>query len=119
VEGEKVWQAAQRQGCRSLGEIDVVNIIFGDEKDALCFKKPELAIDLKANTYVARGTPERKPISEVLQDMISNLDLSKYKKDKDENDLGEDLGNVDFANPTPSAPPTANEEPKVEPDQAN
>jgi nascent polypeptide-associated complex subunit beta len=115
AEGEKVWQAALRQGCRNLGDVDSITMILDGQTDALSFKKAELAMDMKANTYVIKGTPEKKPLADVVQDMFANIDMSKFKKDKDENDLGDDIENVDFANPDAAAPPPTNEAAAEEP----
>lgn len=100
-EGEKIWAVANRLGCREFGELDTASIIFEKAEDALAFSKPELAIDMRSNTYVLKGTPEKKPIVEVLTDLITKMDLSKFAKGSEENkedDLGVDTDNVDFAN---------------------
>ncbi|OHS98242.1 hypothetical protein TRFO_35399 [Tritrichomonas foetus] len=48
------------------------------------------------------GTPEKKKMVDVITDLISNMDFSKFKKDagdNKENDLGEVPENVDFSKP--------------------
>lgn len=97
-EGEKLWMACARQGCREFGELDTASIILKDSEDALAFTKPELAFNMHANTYVLKGTPAKKPLAEVFQDLISAMDLSKFAPKKGEE--GDDLGvseDVNFA----------------------
>ena len=97
-EGEKLWVAAQRAGCRDIGEIDSASMIIAGREQALYFSKPELAVDMKANTYVIHGKPQDKPIVEVLTDLLSGIDLSKGKKaEEGKEDLGDIPENVDFS----------------------
>ena len=89
--------ACARQGCREFGELDTASIILKDAEDALAFTKPELAFNMHANTYVLKGTAEKKPVAEVFTDLLSSLDLSKFAKKAEE---GDDLGvseDVNFA----------------------
>lgn len=101
-EGDKVWLAAQRLGCRDIGEIDTASMIIAGEKEALSFAKPSLAIDMRANTYVLHGKAEKKPISEVFTEMLSGIDFSKFGGDKKDDELG-DVENVDFSKPEEEA----------------
>lgn len=104
-EADKVWLAAQRQGCRDIGEIDDATMILA-QNDSLSFTKPELAIDMRANTYVLRGKPEKKPVSEILQDLLSGIDLSKFggkAGEEKKEELG-DVANVDFSKPEEAQP---------------
>ena len=87
-EGEKLWMACARQGCREFGPLDTASIILKDATDALAFKQPELAFNMHANTYVLKGTPEQKPIAEVFSDLLSSMDFSKFAKKEDTDDLG-------------------------------
>ena len=97
-EGEKLWLAAQRAGCRDIGEIDTASMIISGRENALSFTKPELAVDMKANTYVLHGKPVDKPIVEVLTDLLAGMDLSKVKKSDDgKEELGDIPQDVDFA----------------------
>lgn len=99
-EADKLWLAAQRAGCRDIGEIDNASIIMAKQDDALSFNKPELALDMRANTYVIRGKAEKKPIAEVFTELIQQV-AAKYPKSKDEekkDELG-DVENVDFTKP--------------------
>ena len=103
-EGQKVWLAAQRMGCREFGEIDSASIIIQGQDEAFSFSKPHLCFNMNANTYCLLGAPEKKKMVEVLTDLISSMDLSKFKKDDSkeddkENDLGEVPENVDFSKP--------------------
>ena len=97
---DKLWLAAQRAGCRDIGQIDSCSMIIKGQEEALGFSKPELALDMRANTYLIRGKAEKKPMSEVFQDLIQGIDLSKFAKDekKEEENLG-DVDNVDFSKP--------------------
>ena len=96
-EADKLWLAAQRAGCRDIGEIDNASMIIAGNEQALSFSKPVLAIDMRANTYVLRGKAEKKPISDVLKDLIQGIDFSKFGKDeKKDDELGE-VENVDFS----------------------
>lgn len=94
-EGQKVWAAAQRLGCRQFGELDSASIIVKDQEDALAFTHPELAIDMRSNTYVLMGTPEKKPLVDVFTDLLGGIDLSKLKQKDGEEAAEDDLGNVD------------------------
>ena len=100
-EGEKLWMTCLRQGCREFGELDTASIILKDSEEALGFTKPELSFNMHANTYVLKGTPEKKPLAEVFTDLLSSMDLSKFTKkaDAEGDDLGEVPENVDFSNP--------------------
>ena len=96
-EADKLWLAAQRAGCRDIGEIDNASMIIAGSEQALSFTKPVLAIDMRANTYVLRGKAEKKPISDVLKDLIQGIDFSKFGKDeKKDEELG-DVEDVDFS----------------------
>ena len=99
-EADKLWLQAQRAGCRDIGEIDSATMIVSGQEQALSFTKPELAIEMRANTYVLRGKHEMKPISEVLQDLISGIDLSKLGKAEgaEDKEIG-DVDGVDFSAP--------------------
>ena len=99
-EGQKVWFAAQRLGCRDIGEIDTAAILVNQE-DALSFSKPSLLINMNAHTYCLMGNPEKKKFVDVLTDFLSSFDFAKSKP-KDEqhaDDLGEIPENVDFSKP--------------------
>jgi nascent polypeptide-associated complex subunit beta len=78
---------------------------LGAQEEALSFDKPELAFDMRANTFVLQGTAVKKPMVEILQDLVSTLDLSKRSKEGEaEPKEGEDddLGvstDVDFSAP--------------------
>lgn len=99
-EADKLWLACQRAGCRDIGEIDSASMIIAGQEQAVSFSKPELAIDMRANTYVLRGKAEKKPITEVLQDLISGIDLSKFgKKDEEKKDELGNVEGVDFSKP--------------------
>ena len=95
-EADKLWLACQRAGCRDIGEIDSASMIVAKQDEALSFTKPELALDMRANTYVLRGKAEKKPVAEVLTELLQGLDFSKFAK-KDES-LG-NVDNVDFSKP--------------------
>jgi nascent polypeptide-associated complex subunit beta len=96
VEGAKLWQAAQRLGCRAFGPLDSASFIFGAQDEALSFDKPELAFDMHANTFVLQGNSVKKPMVEILQDLVSTLDLSKrIKGDVDAEGHGEATGGDD------------------------
>lgn len=95
-EADKLWLACQRAGCRDIGEIDSASMVIAKEDNALSFTKPELAVDMRANTYVLKGKPEKKPVAEVLTELLQGIDFSKLAK-KDES-LG-DVENVDFSKP--------------------
>ncbi|OHT02272.1 hypothetical protein TRFO_30636 [Tritrichomonas foetus] len=47
------------------------------------------------------GQPEKKKMADVITDLISNIDFSKFKKDSGdkENDLGDVPADVDFSKP--------------------
>lgn len=96
--GDKVWLAAQRAGCRDIGEIDSASMILASEgQDAIHFTKPELAIDMRANTYVLHGKAEKKPVVEVLTEMLAGIGADKLKNaPKADEELG-DVDNVDFS----------------------
>jgi nascent polypeptide-associated complex subunit beta len=83
LEGTKVWQAALRSGCRSFGNLDSASFLFSGQDDALSFDKPELAFDMRANTFVLQGNAVKKPMVEILQDLVSTLDFSKRGKETD------------------------------------
>ena len=97
--GIKVWLAAQRLGCREFGELDSASIIIQGSEEAISFQKPELAFNMHANTYVIKGKAEKKPIVEVLTDLISGMDLSGLKKPAEEakDDLGDVPADIDFS----------------------
>jgi nascent polypeptide-associated complex subunit beta len=110
LEGQKVWAAAARLGCRQFGQLDSASMIVDGLDEAYCFTKPELALDMRANTFVLQGVPVKKPISEVLQELLSGLDLGKAKpgqgaeakegeekSDEGADDLGEIPEDIDFA----------------------
>ncbi|EAX97852.1 NAC domain containing protein [Trichomonas vaginalis G3] len=99
-EADKLWLAAQRQGCRDIGGIDGASIIMATKETGLSFTKPELAIDMRANTYVLRGKPEEKPIAELLTELIQGMasNLAKANKDEKKDELG-NVENVDFSKP--------------------
>lgn len=98
AEGEKVWAAAQRLGCHNIGDIDTASIITVGDDQAIAFDHPELAIEMRANTYVLHGEPKKKPIAEVLADMLKGINIPTSGKEGEEaDDLGEEVGDVDFA----------------------
>ena len=100
-EADKLWLAAQRAGCRDIGEIDSTTIMIRGQEEALSFSKPELALDMRANTYVIRGKAEKKPLQDVLPDLLQGLNLQNLVKaddKKEEENLG-DVENVDFSKP--------------------
>jgi nascent polypeptide-associated complex subunit beta len=115
VEGSKLWQAAQRLGCRAFGALDSASFIYGAQEEALSFDKPELAFEMRANTFLLQGTGVKKPMVEILQDLVSTLDLSKRVKgaadgegegDAEAKGDDDDLGvptDVDFAAPSQPA----------------
>lgn len=102
-EGQKVWLQAQRLGCREFGEIDSASIITENKDEAFSFQKPTLAFNMNANTYVLMGQAEKKKVADVITDLISNIDFSKFRKDAPadgaENDLGDVPADVDFSKP--------------------
>ena len=105
-EGQKVWAAALRAGCRNFGELDTATMMFaGEEKEALSFTKPQLALDMRSNTFVLMGKAEKKPMDEVVKDMIASFDFSKLleKKGDDKAEGADDIGDVpedvDFSKP--------------------
>ena len=106
--GLKVWLAAQRLGCREFGELDSASIILQGSEEALSFQKPELAFNMHANTYAIMGKVEKKPIAEVLTDLISSIDLSKIKLPAEEakDDLGDVPEDVDFSKAEEEKPAT-------------
>lgn len=104
-QGQKVWAAALRAGCRNFGELDTASMVIEGQDEALFFTKPQLALDMHSNTFVLQGQPEKKPMSEVLQDLIAGIDFSKFAKkagDK-EGEAADDIGDVpedvDFSKP--------------------
>jgi stalled ribosome alternative rescue factor ArfA len=106
VEGTKLWQAATRLGCRAFGQLDSVSILFHGQDEALSFDKPELLFDMRANTFIIQGTAVKKPMIEVVQELVSSLDLSKLKGTGDSTPVAtpaeDDDGiptDVDFAAP--------------------
>lgn len=107
-EGLKVWQAAQRLGCRQFGELDTASIMVKDQEDTLHFTKPQLALDGRANTYVLMGKPEWKPMVAVLQELLGGIDLSSLKKDDAKDDLGDVPADVDFSKASEEAAPEGN-----------
>lgn len=100
-DGLKVWLAAQRLGCRDFGELDSVSMIIQGSDDALYFKQPELAFDMRANTYVVMGKAEKKTITEVLTDLISGMNfggnIKKAEGENKEDELGDVPADVDFS----------------------
>ena len=119
--GLKVWLAAQRLGCREFGELDSASIILQGSDEALSFQKPELAFNMHANTYAIMGKVEKKPIVEVLTDLISSIDLSGLKKSAEEakDDLGDVPADIDFSKteeekPAEEAKPSNEEKPATE-----
>jgi hypothetical protein len=93
IEGAKLWQAAQRLGCRTVGALDSASFLFGDREDGLSFSKPELICDMRANTFIIQGNAVKKPMVEIFQDLLSTLDFSKgaaaeEAKPAEEDDLG-------------------------------
>ena len=92
---DKLWLAAQRAGCRDIGQIDNASIVIASDNDAISFTKPELALDMRANTYILKGKPEKKPMAEVLTEMIQNIAGGKLTKAADEAQPADDLGNTD------------------------
>lgn len=106
-QGQKVWQAALRAGCRNFGDLDSAAMLFGNDEEALHFAKPELALDMRSNTFVLMGKPEKKSVSEVFTDFLSSFDFSKLakaekKEGEEKDDLGDVPENVDFAKPEES-----------------
>ena len=120
LEAQKIWAAAQRLINNRIFQLDLC-LMIGDLKDndALSFNKPELLCDQRANTYIIHGKPEKKPMTEVFQDLFSNIDFSKFGKDKaneeaGENDLGDIPQDLDFSKPTEEGEAKADEEKKGE-----
>jgi hypothetical protein len=114
IEGTKLWQAATRLGCRAFGPLDSVSILFHGQDEALSFDKPELLFDMRANTFIIQGNAVKKPMIEVVQDLVSSLDLSKLKGAPEAADAAkpaeDDDGiptDVDFAAPAEGADATA------------
>ena len=99
-EADKLWLACQRAGCRDIGEIDSASMIIAGQEQAVSFSKPELAIDMRANTYVLRGKAEKKPMAEVFTELIQSVaaNLPKPKDGEKKEELG-DVENVDFSKP--------------------
>jgi nascent polypeptide-associated complex subunit beta len=75
--------------------------------DAIYLPKPDLLCDTRANTYVLKGKAEKKPISEVLQELFASLDIPHAKGESAPADEADDLGDIpagtDFANPDADA----------------
>jgi nascent polypeptide-associated complex subunit beta len=110
LEGQKVWATAIRLGCRQFGQLDSALMTIDGSDEAYCFTKPELALEMRANTFVLQGVPVKKPISEFLQELLSGLELAKAKpgeggeakegEEKPEaaaDDLGDIPEDIDFA----------------------
>ncbi|EAX96065.1 transcription factor BTF3, putative [Trichomonas vaginalis G3] len=95
---DKLWLAAQRQGCRDIGEIDSASMIIAGQEKGLQFTKPELAIDMRANTYVLRGKPEEKPLVDLLQNLLAGMGVQAKKPEEAKEELG-NVENVDFSKP--------------------
>ena len=107
-EGQKVWAAALRSGCREFGELDSASMIVEGQEEAVFFSKPQLALDMRSNTFVLMGTAEKKPMQEVLQELLSSIDFSKFaKKAEKEEGAADDIGDVpedvDFSKPAEEA----------------
>ena len=104
-EGQKVWFAASRLGCRDIGEIDFAAFLFTNSEaeknnEALYMPKPHLAFNLNASTFVLNGPSEKKNVAEVLTQLISGFDFSKMKdKQENQDDLGDVPADVDFSKP--------------------
>ena len=96
-ESDKLWLASLRQGCRAIGDIDSATMIISGKEQALSFQKPELALDMRANTYVLKGKPEEKALVDVITDILPQLDKLKKAADEEKKDeeKKEDLGDVD------------------------
>ena len=95
---DKLWLAAQRAGCRDIGQIDSASIICAAEKDALSFNKPELALDMRANTYLLKGKPEKKPMAEILTEMLQSIAGGRFAQAAEDakNELGDTENVEDF-----------------------
>lgn len=83
-------------------------MIVEGQEEAVFFSKPQLALDMRSNTFVLMGTAEKKPIQEVLQELLSSIDFSKFaKKAEKEEGAADDLGDVpedvDFSKPAEEA----------------
>jgi nascent polypeptide-associated complex subunit beta len=132
LEGQKVWATALRLGCRQFGQLDSASMLISGEDDALHFTKPELVLDMRSNTYILQGTPAKKPMVEVLQELFASFDPSKVDKehgaaeekpDEGGDDLGDIPDGIDFAaadegttppeksEPTENSTPTEKSEP--------
>ena len=94
-EADKLWLAAQRQGCRDIGEIDSATMIISGKENALSFQKPELALDMRANTYILKGKPEEKQLVEVIKDILPQFDNIAKQEEENKEEKKEDLGDVD------------------------
>lgn len=108
VEGQKVWQAGLRAGCRQFGELDSASIMIQDQKEVIHFTKPALAFNGHANTYMIMGVPAKKDMAEVVQDLLSGMDFSKFKApegEKAQDDIGDIPADVDFSKPESAEAP--------------
>lgn len=91
--GGKLWTACSSARCRSCGFID--KCLFMCSADfGYSFSKPEMLVNVDANTYVIRGTPEKKQLPELLNDFLPR-DMRRPPKEEAKTD---DLGNVDNVN---------------------
>ena len=91
---DKLWLAAQRAGCRDIGQIDNASIVSASDKDAISFTRPELALDMRANTYVLKGKAEKKPMAEVLTEMIQSIAGGKFAKAAEADAAKDELGDT-------------------------
>lgn len=111
-EGQKVWAAALRSGCREFGELDAASMMIEGQDEALFFEKPQLALDMRSNTFVLMGAPQKKPMAEVLQELIMQLGAFTGQKPAEKtegatDDIGDVPEDVDFSKPAEGEKPTA------------
>lgn len=99
LEAQKVWAAAQRLINGRVFPLDNVTMLLKDQEKAKSFNKPELLCDTRANTYIIHGKAEEKPMADVLQDLISGIDFSKFKGKEEKDELNDVPADVDFSNP--------------------
>ena len=100
LEAQKVWAAARRLINNRIFQLDGAAILFDNQTDkAKAFTKPELLCDQRANTYILHGKAEDKPLTEVIQELLAGMDISKFAQNKEdkEDDLGEVPENLDFS----------------------
>jgi hypothetical protein len=124
LEGQKVWASALRLGCRQFGQLDSAAIIISGVDEAIHFAKPELVLDMRSNTYVLQGNPEKKPMVEVLQELFASFNMSKAdskegateeKPEEGGDDLGDIPDGIDFAAADGATEPPDKSEPTEDP----